>query len=320
MTNRRRKIPLSSLEERSPCNDPREMARENAALRERLSRLSQATLGINESLDFDRVLQQVVDNARALTEAHYGIFITVVGASEPEGFLTSGISPEDHELLQEMPGRRELFSHFLQLPGALRLDDVASYASAEGLPDFNLLPVGPFLSAPVRQYGESIGCIHLARDRDGDEFSREDEETLVMFAAQAALVIANARRHREEQRARADLEALVDMSPVGVLVFDALTGLLEMANGEARRIGGARRLSEDRALNVLSNLSVRRPSGIEISLSALALALVMSGGQRLQGEEWWWCGRPARRPRCWSAPRRCIPPARRFPLWSRCRT
>lgn len=266
---------------------PEEMARENAALRERLSRLSQATLGINESLDFDCVLQQVVDNARALTEAHYGIFITVVGTSEPEGFLTAGISPEDHELLREMPGRRELFSHFLQLPGALRLDDVASYASAEGLPDFNLLPVGPFLSAPIRQSGESIGCIHLARDRDGDEFSREDEETLVMFAAQAALalVIANARRHREERRARADLEALVDMSPVGVLVFDALTGLLEMANGETRRIGGARQLSEDRALNVLSNLSVRRPSGIEISLSALALALVMSGGQRLRGEE-----------------------------------
>ncbi len=93
-----------------------ETAREIAALRERLSRLSQATLGINESLDFDSVLQRVVDNARALTRALYGIFITVDSASELEIFLTSGISAEDHELLQEMPGRWDLFSHFRQ-PG-----------------------------------------------------------------------------------------------------------------------------------------------------------------------------------------------------------
>ncbi len=262
-----------------------EPVRDDAAFQDRLSRLCEATLRINESLDFDSVLQQVVDNARSLTDAHYGIFITVDGASELEVFLTSGISAEDHELLQEMPGRWDLFSHFRQLAGPLRLEDVTSYASALGLPEFNLLPVGPFLSAPIRQAGESIGYIHLAKERDGREFSGEDEETLVMFAAQAALVIANARRHREEQRARADLEALVDMSPVGVLVFDAKTGLLEMANGEARRIGGTRGFADDRALNILSNLSVRRPSGIEVSLSALALALVMGGGQRLQGEE-----------------------------------
>ena len=40
-----------------------------------------------------------------------------------------------------------------------------------------------------------------------------------MFANQAAAAIANARRHQDEQRARADLEALVDTSPVGVVVF-----------------------------------------------------------------------------------------------------
>ena len=45
-----------------------------------------------------------------------------------------------------------------------------------------------------------------------------------MFASQAALVIANARRHRDELRARADLEALIDTSPVGVVVFDARGG------------------------------------------------------------------------------------------------
>ena len=36
-----------------------------AALRERLARLSQASLRINESLDFDTALRSVLDSARA---------------------------------------------------------------------------------------------------------------------------------------------------------------------------------------------------------------------------------------------------------------
>ena len=46
-----------------------ERDRDIAGLRERLSRLSDASLPINESLDFDTVLQGVLDSARSLTEA-----------------------------------------------------------------------------------------------------------------------------------------------------------------------------------------------------------------------------------------------------------
>ncbi len=43
------------------------------ALQERLTRLSEASLRINESLDFDQVLQGVLDAARSLTAARYGV-------------------------------------------------------------------------------------------------------------------------------------------------------------------------------------------------------------------------------------------------------
>ena len=42
-----------------------DLLRQIEALRERLSRLSEASLRINESLDFDTVLQEVLDSARA---------------------------------------------------------------------------------------------------------------------------------------------------------------------------------------------------------------------------------------------------------------
>ncbi len=50
-----------------------EPQREIANLRDRLSRLSQASLRINESLDFDTVLQGVLDSACSLTGARYGV-------------------------------------------------------------------------------------------------------------------------------------------------------------------------------------------------------------------------------------------------------
>ena len=58
----------------------------------------------------------------------------------------------------------------------------------------------------------------------------------MLFASQAAVAIANARTHRSEQRARADLEALVETSPVGVVVLDARHGRPVSFNREARRI------------------------------------------------------------------------------------
>ena len=41
-------------------------------LRERLTKLSEASLRINESLDFNSVLQEIADSARGLTQARYG--------------------------------------------------------------------------------------------------------------------------------------------------------------------------------------------------------------------------------------------------------
>ena len=43
--------------------------------------------------------------------------------------------------------------------------------------------------------GQRVGSVFLAEKEDGEEFTLEDEETLALFAAQAALAIANARRH-----------------------------------------------------------------------------------------------------------------------------
>ena len=93
-----------------------------------------------------------------------------------------------------------------------------------------------FLAVPIQRLGDLTGYIYVAHSEPGMEFSAEDQEVLATFAAQAALVIANARQHRDERRARASLETLVDTSPVGVVVLDARTGTPASFNREARRL------------------------------------------------------------------------------------
>ena len=108
---------------------------------------------------------------------------------------------------------------------------------------------------------------------------------MVLFASQAALVIANARRYREKQRAKADLDALIDTSPVGVVVFDATTGAPIWINRETRRILKALRMP-GRSLEQLGDvITVRRAGGREMSLDEPALAQVLSTGETVLAEE-----------------------------------
>ena len=263
-----------------------DLKRENEALRDRLSRLSEASLRINESLDLDAVLQGVLDSACLLTGARYGVIATLDDAGQVEDFLASGLTPEEAQRLWEMPEGLSFFAYLSRIPGPLRVGNFHSHTRSLGLPEFRPpAPVSSFLAAPIRHRGESVGNINLAKREPGQEFSREDEETLVMFASQAALVIANARRHRDERRARADLETLINTSPVGVVVFDARTGVPVSINRETRRILGELHEPDRPVEDLLGIVTVRRADGRDISLEELSVAQALSAGETVRVEE-----------------------------------
>ena len=109
--------------------------------------------------------------------------------------------------------------------------------------------------------------------------------TLVMFASQAALVIANARRYREEQKARTDLETLINTSPVGVVVMDAKTGAAVSFNEEAVRIMQALRTPDSPPEQLLEVLTVQRGDGRRVSLAEVPVAQTMMVGETVRAEE-----------------------------------
>ena len=267
-------------------SQPDERDREISDLRERLARLSEVGRRINESLDFDTVLQEVVDSARALTGSRYAaITIPDGGRTEPH-LIVSGLTTEEHEQLWDAPEGLRVFEYFNGIEELLRVPDMDGYLTAQGISGFlPSIKVGSMLVAPMRHQGGVVGTIYLGHETGDREFTQEDEETLSLFASPAAMAIANARRHREERRARADLETLVDTSPVGVVVFDALSGAPVSFNREARRLVDSLRDPGQSPEQLLGGLILRRAGGDEISLGDLPMENLLGVAETVRAEE-----------------------------------
>ncbi len=266
-----------------------ELMQEVEALRERLSRLSRASLLINESLEFDAVLQSVLDSARSLTGASYGLLTLLDDTGPADDFLSSGLTSDVVQRLWDLPDALKLFEHLGNITQPMRLPDLSGHVRSLGLPEPRLpggasLPKS-FLAAPIRHRGERVGNIFLGKAGSEHDFSSDDEETLVMFASQAALVIANARRYRDEQRARNDLETLINTSPVGVVVCDAEAGVPVSFNQEARRIVSGLQMPGRPVEELIEVITCRRADGREIALGEFPLAQVLSTGETIRLEE-----------------------------------
>ena len=264
-------------EEEGPLTEPENRDRRIETLRE----LSAALLRVNASLDLTTVLQEVVDSARALTSARYGVVTTVDEAGQVQDFVSSGFTPEEHRQLAAWPDGPRLFEHFRDLDGPLRLADLPAFVRSLGF-TCELISSKTFQGTPMRYRSAHVGNFFLVEKEGAAEFTAEDEDVLVLFAAQVATVIANARTHRAERRARADLEALVETSPVGVAVFEARTGHPVSLNREARRIVEGLRTAGRPAMELLQVITCRFADGREIALDADQYPVAASAARA-----WW---------------------------------
>ena len=261
-----------------------DLKRENEALRERIATLSAAILRISASLDLDTVLQEVVDSARALTGADNGLIAAIDESGELREVVTSGLTPDEHRRVLDWPDGPRVFAHLRDLPGPLRLADLPGFVRSLGYAS-DLVWSQTLLATPMRHRAEHVGHFFLAGKQGGGAFTDEDEEVVTLFASQAASAIANARTHRNEQRTRADLEALIETSPVGVLVFDAKSARAVSFNREARRIAESLRMPGHPPEQLLEVLSFRRTDGSEVSLSEFSIEQLLQSGETMRAEE-----------------------------------
>ena len=237
----------------------------------RISRLSAAMLRISQSLELSTVLKEVVESARALTGARSGVITTIDARGAIEDFVTSGLPPEARRQMVAWPDGPRLFAHLRDLPTPLRVANLPGYLRSLGLSP-NPWPSTTLQGTPMRYRGEHLGHFFLSDKDDGEAFTGKDEEILVLFAAQAATAVANARTYRDVERARADLAALIETSPVSF-------------NREARRLVEGLRTPGRPPEQLLEVITCRHADGRAFSLEALPLAKQLEGATTMRAEE-----------------------------------
>ena len=257
---------------------------ENEVLRARLSGLTEAILRISEDLDLDTVLQEVADSARMLTGARYAAITTVDNAGGLQDLLFSGVSEEEKRLILDYDAGIELFRYLSGLRDPLRITDFVAHAESAGFSGFEP-QIGAFLSAQIMVRDGQVGTLYIGEKQDNTEFTPEDEEILEMFASQAAQALTNARRYGDEQRAKADLEALVNTSPVGVLVMDVASEHAVMINQEARRLLRVDPDQRDFSVASLERLAFKRMDGSSVAFEELPFRAALQRGETVRAEQ-----------------------------------
>ena len=249
----------------------------------RISKLALACLNINSSLDLSTVLQAAVEGACELTGASFGLIATVGDPAQIDDLVSFGITPDGLKQIRQWPDRDDFFFHFRKFDRPMRVKNFRKYIEDAGM-TADLLPRGPFQCAPMYNREEFIGYFYLANKWGKPEFSDEDEEILLLFTAQAANAIANACTYWEERRVRADLEALIDTTPVGVIVLNAETGKISSVNREGQRI--ANKVVPGKDLDeALQILKFRRGDGTEIEFNKTPLLEHLSNAETVRAEE-----------------------------------
>ena len=265
-------------------NDPGVRRRRNPALPGGVGTLARALIRISASPDLDAVLQEVVDSARAFTGAWCGMITTVGERGRPDGFFSSGLTPDEHRLLAEWDDGPRVFEHLLDRPQPLRVADVPGYVRSLGF-SAPVLPGNTLRGTPVRDRDVHLGDLFVTGKEDGREFADDAEEMLMLFASQAAKAIANARAQRDEHRARRKLEVMADTSPAGVVVFDAGTGDAESVNAAAQRIVGGLGLPDRPVEQLLGLVTCLRADGSEVALKDFPVERLPGRGETVGAEE-----------------------------------
>ena len=260
---------------------------DDEAMRGFLSHMAEASLAIGESLDFNELLQGVLDSARLLVGANDGTMVLVDAEGAVQDFVASGLAPEDAERVWSVPQGREVYEFIAGTTGPLRISNYTKYIHAKGFTDWALphRTDGPtFMAVPMFFREVCVGHIFMGDKDGGEEFTKVDEEIMVIFASQAALVIANARLHRDEQRARAALEMLIEASPVGIAVVDAEAGAPVFYNQEGMLIAGGLWGGDRPPGGLLESATYIQPGGQECSFEELPLLETLRAGETVRAE------------------------------------
>ena len=208
------------------------------SLTERLRGLIDAGIALGSELSLDDLLQKLVETAAELTGARYAALGVIdETGTELERFLTTGIDPETHAAIGELPRGRGILGVLIKNAEPLRLESITDDPRSVGFPP-NHPPMDSFLGVPILLRGRAYGNLYLT-EKAGGLFTVEDQELVETLASQAAVAIENARLLQDATSWSAQLEALNEVGAALASEIE-LPRLLQLICQRLRGLIGAR--------------------------------------------------------------------------------
>src|SRR5919109_2555598 len=143
---------------------------------DRMRALLQAGVALTAELSLDALLQRLVETAAELTQARYAAMGVIdPSGTELERFVTTGIDPQTHAAIGDLPRGRGILGVLIRESEVLRLHDLSDHPRSVGFPPHHP-PMHTFLGVPIRLRGVAYGNLYLTEKAGGEDFAEEDEE------------------------------------------------------------------------------------------------------------------------------------------------
>ena len=185
-------------------------AQDFIAAQDRLRGLLRANRVIVGDLALPVVLRRIIETARDLIGARYAALGVLSSDGGLEQFIHVGLDDNAVVEIGHLPEGKGLLGALIDDPRPIRLETIADDHRSVGFPEHHP-PMNSFLGVPIRIRNEVFGNLYFT-EREGGQFTAEDEELASALAATAATAIENARLYEESRRRQQWLQASTEIT------------------------------------------------------------------------------------------------------------
>ena len=121
-----------------------------------VTKMAEACARVTAAIDLDDALQAVVDEARDICRAQYGVLVAFENTGEITDIITSGFTQTELKRLWSPPNGWRLLEDLNRIEHPIRVTDLPAYAKSSGLFDGDL-PARSFLGSrcAIRECGSA---------------------------------------------------------------------------------------------------------------------------------------------------------------------
>jgi signal transduction histidine kinase len=177
----------------------------------RLRELATANAAVGSEASLQDVLQKTVEVAARLINARYAALgILDRTGAHLEHLVTAGMDAATRTRIGDLPSDHGILRVLLREARPVRVADVTKERHFFGFP-----PAHPrmrsFLGVPIFVRGSVYGDLYLA-EKEGGEFTEDDEEIVTLLATQAGITIEKVQIHEGATRWIRQLEVLDELA------------------------------------------------------------------------------------------------------------